>query len=104
MPWRIATGLSLIFWVISILLIGERLKYLEPYAELLVSQYTPILSLYLMSAAVTLYAFIYWLARRAGLGDLGGKLKLVDKRLAAGESHDAELARRLQRERKGELE
>ena len=104
MPWRIATGLSLIFWVISILLIGERLEYLEPYAELLVSRYTVILSLYLMTAIVTLYAFIYWLARRAGLGDLGGKLKLMDKRLAAGESHDEELARRLQRERMGELE
>ena len=104
MPWRIATGLSLIFWVISILLVGERLEYLERYAELLVSRYTLDLSLYLMTAMVTLYALIYWLARRAGLGDLGGKLKLVDKRLAAGESHDAELAERMKRERMGELE
>ena len=104
MPWRIATGLSLIFWVLALFLVGERLKYLEPYAELLFAQYTVSLSLYLMTAIVTLYAFIYWLARRAGLGDLGGKLKLMDKRLAAGESHDDELARRLQRERMGELE
>ena len=104
MPWRIATGLSLIFWVIAILLVGERLNYLEPYAELLFAHYTWIVSLYLMTAAVTLYALIYWLARRAGLGDLGGKLKLMDKRLVAGESHDDELARRLQRERMGELE
>ncbi|MCY4588740.1 MAG: hypothetical protein OXB98_22175 [Bryobacterales bacterium] len=104
MPWRIATGLSLIFWVISILLVGERLKYLEPYAELLFAHYTWNVSLYLMTAIVTLYAFIYWLARRAGLGDLGGKLKLMDKRLAAGESHDAELAERMKRERMGELE
>ena len=104
MPWRIATGLSLIFWVVSILLIGDRLEYLEPYAKILVSQYTLSLSLYLATAIVTLYAFIYWLARRAGLGDLGGKLKLMDKRLAAGESHDDELARRLQRERTGDLE
>ena len=104
MPWRIATGLSLIFWAISFLLVGERLEYLEPYAELLFAHYTWNVSLYLMTAAVTLYAFIYWLARRAGLGDLGGKLKLVDKRLAAGESHDAELARRMQRERMGDLE
>ena len=103
MPWRIATGLSLIFWVLSILLVGERLKYLEPYTKLLFAQYTLSLSLYLMTAIVTLYAFIYWLARRAGLGDLGGKLKLMDKRLVAGESHDDELARRLQRERMGEL-
>ncbi len=104
MPWRIATGLSLIFWVIAILLVGERLKYLEPYAELLFAHYIWNVSLYLMTAIVTLYAFIYWLARRAGLGDVGGKLKLMDKRLAAGESHDEELAQRLQRERKGELE
>ena len=104
MPWRIATGLSLIFWALALFLIGDRLKYLEPYAELLFAQYTVGLSLYLMTAIVTLYAFIYWLARRAGLGDLGGKLKLMDKRLVAGESHDDELARRLQRERTGELE
>ena len=104
MPWRIATGLSLIFWALAVFLIGDRLKYLQPYAELLFSQYTVSLSLYLMTAIVTLYAFIYWLARRAGLGDLGGKLKLMDKRLVAGESHDDELARRLQRERTGELE
>ena len=104
MPWRIATGLSLIFWVIAVLLVGERLKYLEPYAGLLFAHYSFNVSLYLMTAAVTLYAFIYWLARRAGLGDLGGKLKLVDKRLAAGESHDAELSRRLKRERMGEME
>lgn len=104
MPWRIATGLSLIFWVLAVFLIGDRLQYLEPYIELLVSRYTVIGSLYLMTAIVTLYAFIYWLARRAGLGDLGGKLKLMDKRLAAGESHDAELADRMKRERMGDLE
>ena len=104
MPWRIATGLSLIFWVIFILLVGDRLKYLEPYAKLLFAQYTVIVSLYLMTAMLTLFAFIYWLARRAGLGDLGGKLKLMDKRLASGESHDEELALRMKRERMGELE
>ena len=104
MPWRIATGLSLIVWVIAVLLIGERLEYLEPYAKLLFAQYTVSLSLYLMTAMMTLFAFIYWLARRAGLGDVGGKLKLMDKRLAAGESHDAELAERMKRERMGELE
>ena len=104
MPWRIATGLSLIIWVIAILLVGERLKYLKPYAEVLFSEYTLVLSFYLMTAIITLYAFIFWLARRAGLGDLGGKLKLIDKRLAAGESHDEELALRMKRERMGELE
>lgn len=104
MPWQIATGLSLTFWAILFLLVGERLQYLEPYAELLFTRYTVIVSLYLTTAAATLYALIYWLARRAGLGDLGGKLNLVDKRLAAGESHDAELAERMQRERMGDLE
>ncbi|MDE0165219.1 MAG: hypothetical protein OXL36_09000 [Bryobacterales bacterium] len=103
MPWRIATGLSLIFWVIFLLLAGERLKYMEPYAELLFARYSVIVSLYLMTAIVTVYAFIYWLARRAGLGDLGGKIKLMDKRLAAGDSHDAELAERMKRERAGDL-
>ena len=104
MPWRIATGLSLIVWVLAVFLIGDRLKYLEPYARPLFAHYTWNVSLYLMTAVVTLYAFIFWLARRAGLGDLGGKLKLMDKRLAAGESHDAELALRMKRERMGELE
>ena len=104
MPWRIATGLSLIIWVLAIFLVGDRLHYLEPYAKVLIGEYTLVLSLYLATAILTLYAFIYWLARRAGLGDLGGKLKLMDKRLASGESHDAELALRMKRERMGELE
>ncbi|MCY4585599.1 MAG: hypothetical protein OXB98_06120 [Bryobacterales bacterium] len=104
MPWRIATGLSLIVWVIALLLVGEQINYLEPYAPILIAQYTVSLSLHLLTAMVTLFAFIYWLARRAGLGDVGGKLKLMDKRLAAGQSHDEELALRLQRERTGELE
>lgn len=104
MPWRIATGLSLIIWVLAIFLVGDRLHYLEPYAQVLVYEYTLVLSLNLATAMLTLFAFIYWLARRAGLGDLGGKLKLMDKRLASGESHDAELALRMKRERMGELE
>ena len=104
MPWRIATGLSLIVWVVALLLVGERLEYLEPYSKMLIEQYALTVSLHLMAAVTALFALIYWLARRAGLGDLGGKLKLMDKRLAAGEAHDAELGRRLEREREGDLE
>ena len=104
MPWRIATGLSLIVWVVALLLVGERLAYLEPYSKMLVEQYAWTVSLHLAAAATALFALIYWLARRAGLGDVGGKLKLMDKRLAAGEAHDAELGRRLEREREGDLE
>ena len=104
MPWRIATGLSLIVWVVAFLLIGERLKYLAPYSGLLVEQYAWTVSLYLTVAGGTLFAFIYWLARRAGLGDLGGKLKLMDKRLETGGAHDAELGRRLAQEREGNVQ
>ncbi len=104
MPWRIATGLSLIVWVVAFLLVGERLKYLQPYSKMLFEQYAWTISLYLTAAAGALFAFIYWLARRAGLGDLGGKLQLMDKRLAAGEAHDAELGRRLARERAGDVQ
>lgn len=104
MPWRIATGLSLIVWVVALLLVGERLEYLAPYSEMLIEQYALTVSLHLMTAVTALFALLYWLARRAGLGDVGGKLKLMDKRLAAGEAHDAELGRRLEREREGDLE
>ena len=104
MPWRIATGLSLIVWVVALLLVGERLEYLAPYSEMLIEQYALTVSLHLTTAAAALFALLYWLARRAGLGDVGGKLKLMDKRLAAGEAHDAELGRRLEREREGDLE
>ncbi len=104
MPWRIATGLSLIVWVLALFLVGERLEYLAPYSKMLVEQYALTLSLHLTAAAGGLFAFIYWLARQAGLGDVGGKIKLMDKRLDAGEAHDAELGRRLTNQREGDLE
>ena len=104
MPWQIATGLSLIVWALAFLYVGERLKYLAPYSKMLLDQYAWTVSLHLTATAAGLFAFIYWLARRAGLGDVGGKLKLMDKRLAAGEAHDIELGRRLEREREGDLE
>ena len=104
MPWRIATGLSLIIWVLAAFLVGDRLKYLQPYSNVLFASYTSVLTMHLLTAVVALFALIYWLARRAGLGDVGGKLKLMDKRLAAGDAHDQELSRRLQKERMGDLE
>ena len=104
MPWRIATGLSLIVWVLALFLVGERLQYLAPYSEMLVERYALTVSLHLTAAAAGLFAFIYWLARRAGLGDVGGKIKLLDKRLDAGDAHDAELGRRLAKQREGALE
>ena len=104
MPWQIATGLSLIVWVGALIIASERLKYLAPYSKMLLNQYGLTVSLHLTAMAAGLFALIYWLARRAGLGDVGGKLKLMDKRLAAGEAHDAELGRRLEREREGDLE
>ncbi len=104
MPWRIATGLSLIVWAVALFLVVERLEYLAPYSKMLVDQYALTLSLHLTAAAGGLFAFIYWLARRAGLGDVGGKIKLMDKRLDAGEAHDAELGQRLAKQREGDLE
>ena len=104
MPWRIATGLSLIVWVVALFVSAERLVYLASYKGMLIERYGWTLSWHLAVTAAGLFALLYWLARRAGLGDLGGKLKLMDKRLAAGEAHDAELGRRLEREREGDLE
>ena len=104
MPWQIATGLSMIVWAVALLYYGERLKYLAPYSMMLFEQYAWTVSLHLTVTAAGLFALLYWLARRAGLGDVGGKLKLMDKRISAGEAHDAELGRRLEREREGDLE
>lgn len=104
MPWQIATGLSLIVWALAFLFYAKRLTYLAPYSAMLFEQYAWTVSLHLTATAAGLFALLYWLARRAGLGDVGGKLKLMDKRLAAGEAHDAELGRRLEREREGDLE
>ena len=103
MPWRIATGLSLIIWVLAAFLIGEQLNYLEPYSSVLFLNYSTILATHLLTAVVALFALIYWLARRAGLGDVGGKLKLLDKRLIAGDAHDDQLSRAMQKERLGSL-
>lgn len=103
MPWRIATGLSMVLWALALLLVGSRLKYLAPYMRLIVQEYGWELSLHLATASCAVFAGLYWLARRAGLSDVGGKLKLMDKRLTGGEAHDTELGRRLERERGGDL-
>ena len=103
MPWRIATGLSLIVWVVALFVSAERLVYLSSYKGMLIERYGWTLSWHLVTAVAAVFAGIYWLARRAGLGDLGGKLKLMDKRLVSAEAHDDELGRRLVKEREGEL-
>ncbi len=101
MPWRIATGMSMVLWALAVLLVGSRIEYLAAYMRLIVHEYGWTLSLHLAVAASSLFAGLYWLARRAGLGDVGGKLKLMDKRLTGGEAHDTELGRRLEKEREG---
>ena len=103
MPWRIATGVSMVLWALALLLVGGRMEYLSSYLGLIVHEYGVTLAAHLTVAAGALFAGLYWLARRAGLGDVGGKLRLMDKRLTAGEAHDAELGRRLDRERGGDL-
>ena len=103
MPWRIATGVSMVLWALGLLLVGARLDYLSPYMGLIAHEYGWALAAHLTVAAGALFAGLYWLARRAGLGDVGGKLKLMDKRLTGGEAHDTELGRRLDRERGGDL-
>ena len=104
MPWRIATGLSVSFWGVALLLAGHRLEYLSAYSGMLFDQYGWMVSAHVAAAMMALFALLYWLSRKTGLGDVGGKLKLMDKRLTAGEAHDAELGQRLTQERGGNVE
>ncbi len=101
-PNRVALGLSLVLWSLALFAFMERMEWMRPHLGLVLGEYGVLLGAYLLAAALTLYAGLYWAGRWLGIGDLGRKMDVLEAGLQRDAPHDRELAEALARQRRGE--
>ena len=101
-PNRVALGLSIMAWGLLGFAFMDRMEWMRPHMGLVLAEYGGVLAGYLLAAALTLYAAIYWLCRRLGIGDLGRKMEVLEEGLRRDAPHDPALAAALERQRSGE--
>ena len=102
-PWQVATGVTMARGGAGSILLLDRLDYLAGYWRLILSEHGWGIAAPAATAFASLFAAAHWLARKAGLGDLGRKVEHIDRGLAAdGAAHDRELAAALRRDRAAE--
>ncbi len=78
------------------LLIGPRLDFLDPYWGFILRAYWLRLTIHVGIALITSIVSSYWLARVAGLADLGRRGDLFERDIRRG-GGDADLQEALQR-------
>ena len=100
---RIAFGLTISIGGATIWLALDEFRYLAPYGEGLARSRGIAIGGYVLALAFDLFAFLYWICRRLGLGDVGRKLRRLEGEVERGSTFDSELAERLQRQREGRL-
>ena len=99
-PWQVATGLTAAIGAAAVIVLLERLDYLEGYWRLILSEHAAGIAAPAAAALASLFAAIHWAARKAGLRDLGRKVEHLDRGLRSDTAaHDRELADALQRDR-----
>ncbi len=102
-PWKVSVGLTLAVVGPILILLPPRLWYLRPYGALL-AEHALAIAIHVGVAIGCFAAVTYWLARKAGLGDLGQKMAHVDRGLREGDSYDTALTDALRRDRAGAWE
>lgn len=100
---RIAFGLALSIMGVLVWLALEEFRYLAPYRDAIAARYGLVIVAYCLALWFDLFALLYWLARRLGLGDVGRKLRLLEGETRSGSTFDGELAERLRAQREGEV-
>ena len=98
---RIAFGLTLSLVGTACWLALEEFRYLAPYRDEIAARYGAAIVAYCLALAFDLFAFLYWLSRRLGLGDVGRKLRRLEGEVRRGSTFDSELADRLRDQREG---
>lgn len=102
-PWRFAWGVTLAAAAVFALWALRALLPLRPYAAGIWADHGAAISANAALAVAALWAALYWIALRAGLGELGRKLGVAERALQAGPgAHDRELAAALERDRRGD--
>ncbi len=99
---RIAFGLTISIGGVAVWLALDEFEYLAPYRDELAVRHGPVVAAYACALAFDLFAFLYWLARRLGLGDAGRKLRRLEGEIRQGSTFDSELARRLREQKEGQ--
>ena len=98
---RIAFGLTISIGGAGLWLALDEFRYLAPYGDgLLATRGFAIVSC-VLALAFDLFAFLYWICRRLGLGDVGRKLRCIEGEVRRGATFGSELAQRLSEQREG---
>ena len=103
-PWKISAGLTLALLGPLAILLPRRFAYLAPYTALLWQEHGIEIMTHAGVAVAGVAALVYWLARKAGLFDLGARLAHVDRGLREGEAYDPALGTAIRRDREGHWE
>ncbi len=98
---RIAFGLSISIAGAAIWLALDEFRYLAPYRDSLFKSRGFALVTYVAALSFDLFAFLYWICRRLGLGDAGRKLRRLEGEVRRGATFDKELAERLREQKEG---
>ena len=61
-----------------------------------------VIALYGLAGGFVVFALLYGLCRRLGLGDSGRKLRRLEDEVRSGSTFDSELAERLHNQREGD--
>lgn len=99
---RMAFGLtisicgSVAWWALEVF------SYLAPYRDDLAAQHGTLIALYGLTGGFVVFALLYGLCRRLGLGDAGRKLRRLEDEVRSGSTFDSELAERLHDQREGD--
>lgn len=98
---RIAFGLTIAIGGATLWLALDEFSYLSPYGDRLAANHGFAIGAYIAALAFDLFAVLYWMCRRLGLGDAGRKLRRLETEVRRGATFDSELADRLRAQREG---
>ena len=99
---RVALGLTISICGSVAWLALEVFSYLAPYRDALTDHYGTVIALYGLAGGFVVFARLYGLCRRLGLGDSGRKLRRLEDEVRSGSTFDSELAERLHNQREGD--
>ncbi len=98
---RIAFGLTLSIGGAALWLALDELNYLAPYGRSIMARRGALVVGYVLALSFDLFAFLYWICRRLGLGDAGRKLRRLEGEVRGGSTFDDDLGRRLRDQSEG---
>ena len=102
-PWKISVGITATLLAVLLLVAGEQIAYLRPYAGTILSDYWIPIAWYGGLGLVTVMTVIYSTARALGLADSGVKVELMERSIRRGEGGQSELAEKLAQEERGQF-